>query len=188
METPVGFRLMLISDKYRLLNERLHATHRYGERGDKWAKKVIELVEAHSPDSILDYGCGKGALKLALEAKTDTPVWEYDPAIAAKSALPEPADLVVCTDVLEHIEPDCIQDVVTHLKALTGKVMFLAVSTRPAVKSLEDGRNAHLIIQPFADWQALLCEGMSIEHLRELPDEFVLVLTRTPRTAPATET
>ena len=81
----------------------------------------------------------------------DANIREYDPAVPGKDAEPQPADLVICTDVLEHIEPDCLNDVLDHIRQVSLKYAFVNVSTRPAVKFLQDGRNAHLIIQP-ADW------------------------------------
>jgi hypothetical protein len=44
----------------------LPAASSYGERGDTWALKILELADAFSPRSILDHGCGRGALKRAL--------------------------------------------------------------------------------------------------------------------------
>ncbi|MBN8291126.1 methyltransferase domain-containing protein [Rhodobacter sp. NTK016B] len=168
---------MLISDSYRALNEQLHNTHRYGERGDKWAKRVRLYIERFQPESILDYGCGKGALKRALQDEFDGTFSEYDPAIPEKSARPEPADLVVCTDVLEHIEPECINAVIDDLAALARVALFVVVSTRPAVKTLADGRNAHLIIQPLEDWLPLFTRSMTIVERKEMGDEFALLLT-----------
>jgi 2-polyprenyl-3-methyl-5-hydroxy-6-metoxy-1,4-benzoquinol methylase len=140
---------MRISDRYRDANRELHATNvKYGTSGAKWSRKVAELAAAMSSPTILDYGCGKGLLKAALPALN---IVEYDPAIPGKDAEPERADLVVCTDVLEHIEPDCLDDVLGHLKELTIQQAFFNIATRPAVKSLPDGRNAHLIIEP-AEW------------------------------------
>ena len=169
---------MLISETYRELNAQLHETHRYGARGDKWADKVVDLVGAYDAKSVLDYGCGKGALKAAIEPQISASVAEYDPAIPGKETLPVPADLVVCTDVLEHIEPECLSDVVSHLKELTQKVLFLAVSTRLAVKTLADGRNAHLIVQPAQEWRLLLADGMEVIEWTVRGDEFIALLRR----------
>lgn len=170
---------MLISDSYRELNEKLHSTHRYGERGDKWAAKTRELITRYQPATLLDYGCGKGALKRALAPDISADIHEYDPAVPEKSAAPAPADLVICTDVLEHVEPNCIEDVVAHLKSLTRTALFLVVSTRPAVKHLEDGRNAHLIIQPLEDWMPLLSRDMLCVEQNIFGDEFSLLLSPT---------
>lgn len=159
---------MLISEDYRELNKDLHAQGMYGRKGDKWAAKVARLIERFQPRSILDYGCGQGALGRAL----GLPIAEYDPAIQGKDQEPEPADLVICTDVLEHIEPDCLDAVLDHLRDLTNAVLFAVVSTRPAKKFLSDGRNAHLIVEPWTFWHEKLSSrfevGETIVHHKEV--------------------
>lgn len=138
---------MLISPDYLDLQRKLHAGGRYGVSSGHWADAVHRLAEREDCASILDYGCGQGRLKQSLGDS----VYEYDPAIAGKDTEPEAADLVVCTDVLEHIEPDCLDDVLLHLRSKVKKQLLFAISLRPASKTLADGRNAHLIVES-AEW------------------------------------
>lgn len=163
---------MLISDSYRHLNTDLHSGGNYGRHGDKWADKVVRLAAQYHAGSVLDYGCGQGSLARAL----DLDVREYDPAIAGKSARPDPADLVVCTDVLEHIEPDCLDDVLTHLCGLARTTCFVVVATRPAKKVLADGRNAHLIVESDDFWRARFASRFKIVSWEPLVEEFAAVL------------
>lgn len=167
----------LISESYRDLNRRLHGKGSYGRWGDKWAAKVTELVTGHGIASVLDYGCGQGALARAV----DFDVAEYDPAIAGKEALPAPAELVVCTDVMEHIEPARLANVIAHLHDLTQRMLFVTISTRPAAKHLEDGRNAHLIVEDSAFWQQAFADGFETVEWDVRQDEIVALLT--PRAA-----
>ena len=151
---------MLITDDYTKLNAKLHRDRPgFGTGGARWAATIKELTVKYGTTNVLDYGCGKGALAAAMPFKIN----EYDPAVADKAAVPFPADIVVCTDVLEHIEPDCLRDVLGNLKALTGKVAFLNISTRKANKKLSDGRNAHLIVRDSRWWDAALGEFFTIE-------------------------
>ena len=111
---------MLISDEYRQLNKDLHASHpAFGNDNFGWSKFAKTLVVGNDYKSILDYGCGKGKLKIEMSDIHGIAVQEYDPAIEGKDAMPEPAELVVCTDVLEHIEPVHINAVLRHLRELT---------------------------------------------------------------------
>jgi 2-polyprenyl-3-methyl-5-hydroxy-6-metoxy-1,4-benzoquinol methylase len=164
---------MLISPEYAEMNKQLHETNaHYGQSSDKWVQKVVEMSLQYECADILDYGCGKGLLKQGIGSK----VKEYDPALGKLDK--EPADMVVCTDVMEHIEPDCLDDVLDDLMSLTKKVAFITVSTRLARKTLADGRNAHLIVQP-AEWW--LPKFMSRFHLKQFTDkggEFVLLLEK----------
>lgn len=144
----------LITEKYRVMQRILHAQpNGYGKRGDKWAHVVRALIAEHRATSVLDYGCGQGALKRAVMADRIPGLRfdEYDPAIPGKAALPSFADLVVCTDVLEHIEPDKLDAVLAHLKQLARMAVFVVISLTDTTKVLADGRNAHLIIRP-ANW------------------------------------
>lgn len=165
---------MLISDQYRRLNRALHDEGSYGRKGDKWAARVQQLIERFEPRDILDYGCGQGALGRAL----DRTIREYDPAIAGKDARPEPADLVVCTDVLEHVEPECLDGVLDELQRLTRVCLFAVVSTRPAKKFLADGRNAHLIIEPWSFWEEKLASRFRVSETSANHKEVAAVLLR----------
>jgi hypothetical protein len=147
---------MLISDAYREQNRQLHEQRDdYGRSGGEWATYIDRLIKEEGYDTVLDWGCGKGALgaKLAERGRT---IAEYDPAIPGKEATPEPADLVICTDVLEHIEREHIGAVIRELRRLTKRKLFFNIATRPATKELPDGRNAHLIIQPPHWWKERL--------------------------------
>jgi len=157
--------MTLITKAYRRQQEAMHADPRgYGGKGDKWAAHVAGLANEAFAATILDYGCGQGSLKRALKGWD---VAEYDPAIKGKSAAPDPADLVVCTDVLEHVEPDCIDAVLDDLRRVTLKRAFIVVSLVPAGKTLPDGRNAHILLQPKAWWAEQL--GRRFALVREGP-------------------
>lgn len=140
---------MLITDEYRKLNERLHETNKhYGTSGHKWAQQIQGIAKMVGSTDLLDYGCGKSTLAQNLPFTIN----QYDPAIPKYSERPKAADIVVCTDVLEHIEPECIADVLMDIRDLTKEVMFLVIANRPAKKTLEDGRNAHLIQEDERWW------------------------------------
>lgn len=145
----------LISGAYLDEQRRLHAAPRgYGQRGHKWAPVVRELIATYAASSVLDYGCGQGALVRALQQEElpGVRLSEYDPAIAGKDGLPVFADLVVITDVLEHIEPERLDVVLRHVRMLARKAVLAVISTCETAKTLSDGRNAHLIIQPGSWW------------------------------------
>src|SRR5262245_56980922 len=166
--------LMLISPNYLELQKALHAGGRYGVSSGRWADTARRLVEREDCMDVLDYGCGQGHLKQALgehlAPKTRVNallVTEYDPAIAGKDGEPDPADLVVCTDVLEHIEPDCLDEVLMHLRSKVKKSLLFAISLRPAGKTLADGRNAHLIVESADWWLARLAPYFRVLELIE---------------------
>jgi len=160
----------LISEAYLAQQRWLHEQPQgYGGKGARWADTVAWVAHRYDAFSILDYGCGQGTLAKALCAR-GLHCREYDPAIPGKDARPGFADMVVCTDVLEHIEPAKLIAVLSHIRSLARKVAFLVVSLREANKSLPDGRNAHLIVRPPAWWEAQVDDqGWTLEDCPDLP-------------------
>lgn len=166
-------RILLITSAYQDLNAKLHEERPdYGTSGQKWAPVVQMLMQEYGCASVLDYGCGKQTLQRAL----GFPIHQYDPCLPEFCAAPEPADLVVCTDVLEHIEPECIDSVLDDLKRLTGKAAFFTVATGPAKKSLPDGRNAHILQRPAKWWLPMLWERWELMGFRDMGGEFMVIL------------
>lgn len=167
---------MLISETYRELNKKLHEdVQGYGESSGKWATIVETLAHAAKTGIVLDYGAGKG--KLA-EACPSLVVREYDPAIPGKDALPLPAEMVVCTDVLEHIEPDYLGAVLDDLQRVTLNIGFFTVSTRLAKKTLADGRNAHLIVEQPEWWLPKIMQRFTLMQFNQLNGEFLVIVSR----------
>lgn len=154
----------LISVDYRESQKIMHTNPRgYGGRGDHWKRTVLHVARRYDAQSILDYGCGQGRLGIAMR-KMGLVCRDYDPAIPGKDGMPSFADLVVCTDVLEHIEPDRLDTVIRHLRALARRAVFVVVATRPANKLLPNGENAHLTIESGEWWQArVLASGLTLE-------------------------
>lgn len=170
----------LISKEYKDLNYKLHQDNpSYGMGGSKYKDTVIKLSESLSTTSILDYGCGKGLLAKSLPF----PIWEYDPAIPDKSAPPKPADIVICTDVLEHIEPDKLQYVLDDIRFCTKKVAYLVISTRLAAKKYANDQNAHLIVKGKEWWEKQLKKFFDIGSIIEKDTEKELHIVVGPKVA-----
>lgn len=175
----------LISPAYLETQRILHASPRgYGGRGDKWAGVVLQVAMAYEASSILDYGSGGGSLKRALSGHSSLiRIDEYDPAIPGKDGPPDFADMIVCTDVIEHVEPDRLDAVLAHIRGLARKVIWMVVSTKPSNKVLADGRNAHLIIRPGRWWKKRFIQaGFTLHNaptvVRQIPEkEWSVILT-----------
>ena len=121
---------------------------------------LIEICNRLNTWDVLDYGCGKGLLAKSLPF----PIKEYDPAILGKTQPPEPADFVWCGDVLEHIEPECLDAVLQDLARVIKWRGYLLIHIGPAHKFLPDGRNAHLIQKSPTWWLRKLLDYFTIER------------------------
>lgn len=161
---------MLITEEYRKLNEQMHAEKKeYGTSGVRLAAYVKNVAEKLGTQDILDYGCGKGTLA----ANLPFDIHQYDPCIPEYSKAPEPADIVICSDVLEHIEPDCLVDVLDDLYRVTKQSILLVIHHGPAKKHLPDGRNAHLIQEDEQFWLTLIMQRFIVRmfHCEQVKDD-----------------
>lgn len=170
---------MLISDQYRTENFRQHTESTgYGERGYKHLQDVLYVLQREGCQSALDYGCGKGSLSHHARRVSPVVIANYDPSVPQFSADPAPADLVVCTDVMEHVEPLCLQDVLEHIASLAQKAVYFQIACRPAKRILSDGRNAHLLIREPYFWFDTLRHHFDITEFKALPEHSVIVSGR----------
>lgn len=143
---------MLITPRYAAEQARLHATDpKFGAEGYRWKYFIAGIAVLEGCRSILDYGCGKGTLAKHLRG-AGLKVEEYDPGITGKDLAPEPCDLVVCLDVMEHIEPACLDDVFADLARVTRQHLFVVVSTKLSKRIMADGRDTHISLHDDAWW------------------------------------
>ena len=80
-------------------------------------------------------------------------------------APPRTAELVCCIDVLEHIEPNFVDNVLHDLERITENLGFFSIHMGPAEKILPDGRNAHIIQKPASWWLPIISKYFEVVHL-----------------------
>lgn len=121
---------------------------------------ITTLIQSSNVRTVLDYGCGKA---LCYKQYRLQDLWQvddiklYDPGVEAYSVPPVTKyDMTICTDVMEHVPEECVDQVLEHIASHTNKLAFFSISTRPAKKILPDGRNAHLTIKSPEWWIAKL--------------------------------
>jgi len=159
----------LISDSYKKLLQKVHVDKKrqQGFGGKlKNVGKFLHFYNKWNPKTILDYGCGKGHILEHLQNKFPQSEWYgYDPAVKQFSKITKDNfECVFCNDVLEHIEPENLSNVLQHINSLATKSIWLRIDTQPARKFLEDGRNAHLILENKDWWISKISSLGKIEY------------------------
>ena len=162
----------MFTEKYRLLNKQLHESNAdYGTAIKSKINLITDIIDNQHIHSVLDYGCGKGLLKkLLLEKYGDNKLWinEYDIAFEQKLSR-SPSDLVVCSDVMEHVETEYTKAVLEDIEHHTQRYALFVISTKQSDKNLPDGRNAHINIKSTKDWAELLNQYFEIDSQKFIP-------------------
>jgi 2-polyprenyl-3-methyl-5-hydroxy-6-metoxy-1,4-benzoquinol methylase len=129
----------------------IHESKRYGVSGNKFAAHLQIAILELRPKVVLDYGCGQTNLTGSVDF-FDAQYLRYDPAIPELITTPETkADLIINTDVLEHIPGPDIDPLLAHIASL-GKHAFFSIATSPAKEILPNGQNAHCSVFPGEVW------------------------------------
>ncbi len=149
-----------MSDFYRKNYEILHKNENFfwGKRTYELSPIIEKILKFYSCKSLYDFGCGKGH-QYSIH-KIDK-IWNienlylYDigvPEISKKPYANIKFDAVISIDVFEHIEENDIETEIKELIERIIKIGFFVIDTKPALKTLPDGRNAHLTIKPKKWW------------------------------------
>ncbi len=168
---------MLISEAYRKEQQKLHENPNYGVASVGYAPLVTTVIDKFDVRELLDYGAGKGRLAQNISPGHQLSICQYDPGVEDFNIIPSPCEMVACIDVLEHIEPNCLDDVLNDLKRVTQRIGVFTIHTGPAVKVLSDGRNAHLIQQGAEWWLPKILSRFELQAFQKSQGGFYVVVT-----------
>lgn len=150
-----------------------------GEALAEYKHEIFNLIKENNISTILDYGCGKAKFHPILFNNPKVPgspmgitIIPYDPAVAKFSNKPTGQyDLVICIDVMEHIQEDKVDEVLKDLFSYSDKV-FLTITCYPAMQVLPNGNNAHYTIKEPDWWKEKLkpYDGNHITIFQTKPD------------------
>lgn len=125
-----------------------------------YACEIGMIIKGSNVKTMIDYGCGQA---YGHQKHRFANIWRlepiklFDPGYPEYSEKPtEPADMVICIDVLEHVPEELLEEVLDDINFLAKKIVFLTISTRPASKRTIDGKNAHLTVKPKEWWEEKL--------------------------------
>jgi len=147
---------MIVNDKYKEQYEQLHADYKFkGGQVAVFKKEIGRFIKDIKALNVLDYGCGAAsAYKKKLHEKWRVPLpFLYDPYRPEYAERPPfNFDLVICTDVMEHIPEEDVQDVLDDIFDHADKGVFLTIAQFPAKKTLPNGENAHCTLESSEWW------------------------------------
>lgn len=124
-----------------------------------YVPRIAKLVREVGAKRILDYGSGKGYQYLKARVHEE---WGgvlphcYDVGVRQLASRPEGLfDGLISTDMLEHIENDDLDAVLSDMFSFceSKAFAFLSVSCIPSKKSFPDGRNVHVTQKPPEWWR-----------------------------------
>ena len=115
----------------------------------QYIPEINKLRKEYNLVTMLDYGCGK--------AQFHDASWnavKYDPAIPEFSTRPTGRfDLVISTDVLEHIPEEHIENTIADIFNYSDRWVFVSVCCREAKEILPNGMNAHATVKHESWWK-----------------------------------
>jgi hypothetical protein len=139
--------------QYRLL----HAQESdYGQSSVRMRAFLQRKIAGLRPSSVIDYGCGRSRLLDELKVSSIRIRERYDPAVPEHSVMPKAKfDLLLNTDVLEHIPLEELDAVITDFTHLSNNCLIV-VDTKLARTILPNGQNAHCTVRPATWWLGVL--------------------------------
>lgn len=167
-----------------------HKGYLTGSPGAYWAKRAFrQITRAEPPAYVLDLGCGAGSGALALRdmgfrvAGVDLvgdqfphdsgiefweqPLWEPLPLRAGRHKW----SYGFCCDVMEHIPPEHVGDVLHEIAQVCNRVFFSISHMHDNCGQLI-GKPLHLTVEPFEWWIARMEEHFGeIKNGRDLIGE-----------------
>lgn len=159
---------MIIDPEYQAQLAKMHSQGQF-VRGSKMLGAMRPFIDQYLPTSIMDFGCGHGALMASIsQAYPSIRVEGYDPGNPEHNRMPKRSfDAVVSADVFEHIEPEHLA---STLQLIGDKIIvagWFRIACYPAKKHLPDGRNAHLIVESPDWWRKQLLANMNVTIVKE---------------------
>jgi len=125
------------------------------------AEDIGRFIRDVGATSMLDWGCGGG-----MAYGSPHKLWHhwgfdrhdvvlYDPSFKKFDTVPtRKADIVVCSDVLEHIVGKEVDAFIANLFARANKAVWASVCCREAKKTFPNSTiNLHVTIKPYSWWQ-----------------------------------
>jgi SAM-dependent methyltransferase len=135
--------------------------YRINSPGLNVAPAAAEWLWMEPGGSVIDYGCGEGKALDWFNANgyhaTGVDIISLRPDVIEVClwSLPEtlsPSDYGFCADVMEHMPPERVDDVLAGIRARTRKAAFFSVANSECTVGKRHGETLHLTRQPVEWW------------------------------------
>jgi len=153
------YESLLEATKFHAMNQ----NNWIGEALAEYKHEIFNLIKENNISTILDYGCGKAKFHPILFNNPKVPgspmgitITGYDPAVPQFTNKPSGIyNLVLCIDVMEHIQEDKIDEVLKDILQY-GDHVFMTITCYPAIQILNNGQNAHYTVKEPEWWKEKL--------------------------------
>jgi 2-polyprenyl-3-methyl-5-hydroxy-6-metoxy-1,4-benzoquinol methylase len=137
---------------------------KYGVGGRNHFNLINSIAQDFGIKSIFDFGCGRGTLLEELNKTDKYKLSGYDPTssnnqLFSNTINDEPVDMIVSTDVLEHLYEFELNNCFKIFKIKTPILMFHRICGRVASNILPNNTNAHKTVKSYEWWQDVLTDS-----------------------------
>jgi SAM-dependent methyltransferase len=179
-------------DKYKLMWQT--DIYRKVSPGERAVPLILQYLKPKG--RVLDFGCGTGRASIELDKLGHEvmlidfadncrdhealllPFLEHD----LTKPIPQDADFGICCDVMEHIPPDDVLQVLHNIMQAAEKVFF-SIGTLPDEHGVIIGQSLHLTVRPHNWWHQALSTVGTVEYEQHLVEQSNFVVKRNPALA-----
>jgi len=154
--------------KYQLIWT--HSDYRKSSPGEKLVHTAIKEMGMNKGDTLLDLGCGTGKCSQRFSnwgadvtavdfANNCLDIWvdvRFENCCLWDDENMPYADYGFCTDVMEHIPPERVQDTLRTISKHCNKAVFFQVATRPDKMGKLIGETLHLTVKSYHWWESAM--------------------------------
>ena len=179
-----------MKESWYLVEERKYSMLYEGGYGPAQPNKVVLLGECQPTDIALDLGCGEALLSHFFNNYTGVDISSvaiernkqrrkgvyYQSSLDQLSFLTQTFDVVVCSDVLEHIPESKLDAVLNSIRSVKSHKYLFAISCRESVTKSVEGEQLHLTVKEPEWWEHKLSELFLVTVLEKHPTWVVFKL------------
>jgi len=153
--------------------------------------RLVNLFDVNQNSKCIDLGCGRASLSKYFSNYTGIDVSEYiisnnlnnrqglfyHKSLDDLYDLTDNYDVAICSDVMEHIPENEIDNTLKSISSLKVQHYYFAISTRKSVLLDSNGNNLHLSVLPADQWRHYLSKYFKILEEEIKPSLFSVKCT-----------